>query len=167
MIPAIPHTASAPRAAREPWRGRSRQHLQVLLALPIGDRSQVALPLVALVPVEHLVQPARHRAPDHLVTRQRIQGRAEALGHALDLRSLLEQVVGVALLGRARVELAADAVEPRPEQRRDRQIRVTGGVDAAVLEPTTCRYPYRRGAILPAPVLIYRRPEPGIPHAAV
>ena len=37
------------------------QDLQVLVALPVGDRGEVALPLVALVVVEHLVQTAGHR----------------------------------------------------------------------------------------------------------
>ena len=53
MIPAIPHT--------------SGEHLQVLLALPIGDRRQVALPLVALVVHEHVVEPSRHRSADDLI----------------------------------------------------------------------------------------------------
>src|SRR6202020_2268162 len=38
-----------------PW---LRQYLEVLVALPVGDRGEVALPLIALVVREHLVQTA-------------------------------------------------------------------------------------------------------------
>ena len=46
------------------------------LALPVGDRRQVALPLVALVVAEHLVEAAGHRLLDQLVAVQRLEGRA-------------------------------------------------------------------------------------------
>src|SRR2546429_199301 len=105
MMPAIPHIRRASAY------GRSRKHLEVLVALPVGDRGEVALPLVALVPVEHLVQAAWHGRLDHVVRGECLQGGAEALGHPLDLDALLEQVIRVALLGLARIELAADAVE--------------------------------------------------------
>ena len=81
--------------------------------------------------------------------------------------ALLEQVVGVALLRLARVDLVADAVEAGAQERRDRQVRVAGGVDAAVLEAAAGGDAHRRGAVLPAPVLVDRGPEAGVPHAAV
>ena len=56
---------------------------------------------------------------------------------------------------------------PASQQRRDRQVRVAGRVDAAILEPAAARDPHRAGAVLPAPVLVDRRPEPEVPHPAV
>src|SRR5437588_7549309 len=134
MIPAIPHIAiglpSTPAAA-----AGSRQHLEVLVALPVSDRRQVALPLVALVPVEHLVKPTGYRALDHLILRQGLERVAEAVWHLLDLDPLLQQLVGVALLRRPWIELTPHAVEARLEQRGDGQVGVARGVHAAVLEP--------------------------------
>src|ERR671922_1070925 len=104
MMPAIPHirgasgnlapaseggrsqakTGSRQTGARCAETPRSWQHLQVLVALPVRDRGQIALPLVALVVVEHLPQAARQRAPHNLVTLQLHQRGAEAVGHALE-----------------------------------------------------------------------------------
>src|SRR5256884_8227245 len=109
MMPAIPHIRRASAY------GRSRKHLEVLVALPVGDRGEVPLPLVALVPVEHLVEPAGHGALDDVVGGERVQGGTEALWDLLDLDALAEQVVRVALLRRSPVEVAADALEPGAE----------------------------------------------------
>src|SRR4051794_35439014 len=130
-----------------------RQHLQVLLALPVGDRGEVALPLVALVVLEDLVEAARQRAADDLVLLELHEGGAEAVGDLLDLLALLEQVVRVALLRRARVDLAPHAVEARAQQRRDGEVRVAARVDAAVLEAPAGGHAHGRRAVLPAPVL--------------
>src|SRR3954468_2754511 len=104
--------------------GPLRQHLQVLLALPVGDGREVALPLVALVVLEDLVEAARQRAADDVVLLERLEGGAEAVGHLLDLLAFLEQVVGVALLRRARVDLAPHAVKAGAQERGDREVRV-------------------------------------------
>src|SRR5919205_3230883 len=158
MIPAIPHMASGPSR----WRGRPgplRQHLEVLLALPVGDRGEVALPLVALVVVEDLVQAPGHRAAHDLVPGQRLERGAQAVWHLLDVGALLEQVVRVALLRRPGVDLAAHAVEARAQQRGHREVWVAGRVDAAVLEAPAGRHAHGGRAVLPAPVLVDRRPE--------
>ena len=56
---------------------------------------------------------------------------------------------------------------PALQQRRGRQVRVARRVDAAVLEPAAGRDAHGRGPVLPAPVLVDRGPEAGVPHAAV
>src|SRR5215217_8275932 len=117
--------------------GPLREHLQVLVALPVGDGGE------------------------------RLERGAERVRHLLDLDALLEQLVRVALLRLARVDLVADPVEAGYQQRGGRQVRVAGGVDAAVLEPPARRDANGRRAVLPAPVLVDRRPEAGVPHAAV
>src|SRR3954467_14185188 len=138
MPPAFQGWRTQPAADRRLIQGRQGvpegplgQHLQVLLALPVGDRREVPLPLVALVVLEDLVQAARQRAADDLVLLERHERGAEAVGHLLDLRALLEEVVRVALLRWPRVDLAPHAVEAGAQQRRDGEVRVAGAVDAA------------------------------------
>src|SRR5215207_674992 len=170
MIPAIPHMVKL-----APPRLGSRQHLEVLVALPVGHGRQVALPLVALVVLEHVVEPARHGALDQLVRFERLECRAERVRHALQLLAGLaavlcllgEDVVGVARLRLARIDLVADAVQAGIQQRRDREVRVGAGVDPAVLEAAAACHPHGAGAVLPAPVLVDGSPEAEVPHAAV
>src|SRR5215217_8283021 len=106
MIPAIPHMTSAPppRRVRAP-RDSSREHLQILVALPVGHGRQVALPLIALVVLEHVVKAARHGALDQAVCVERLEGGAEGIGHALELLAGLAAVLG--LLGENVVGVAA------------------------------------------------------------
>src|SRR3954453_15737478 len=156
MIPAMPHISGSSG-------GSLRQDLEILFALPVRPRGEVALPLVALVVLEHLVEPARHRALDHLVPGERLERGAEGVRHLLDLHALLEQLVGVALLRLTGVDLVATAVEPRLQQRRHREVRVAGGVDAAVLEAPAGGDAHGGGAVLPAPVLVDGGPEAGVP----
>src|SRR4051812_22295980 len=104
MIPAMPHIRRS--SARS-----LRQDLEVLVALPVRHRGEVALPLVALVVLEHLVEAARHRALDDLVLGQGLERGAEGVRHLLDLDALLQQVVGVPLLRLPWVAPVADAVE--------------------------------------------------------
>ena len=56
---------------------------------------------------------------------------------------------------------------PARQQRRLGQVRVAGGVDAAVLEAAAAGDPDRAGAVLPAVVAVDGRPEAEVPHAAV
>src|ERR671938_1621590 len=111
MSPAIPHMASGPSGSV--WRRTLGQHLQVLLALPVGDGREVALPLVALVVLEDLVEAARQRAADDLVLLERHERGAEAVGDLLDLRALLQEVVRVALLRRGRGDFSGHPAEGR------------------------------------------------------
>src|SRR5438552_9919286 len=87
--------------------------------------------------------------------------------NARDLTALVQHVVDVPLLGRARVELALDSVEPALEERRLREVRVAGRVDRAELEATAARDADERRAVLPAVVLVDRRPEAEVPEALV
>src|SRR3981081_2243757 len=103
MIPAIPHMISGSRS------GALREDLQVLVALPVGDGRQVALPLVTLVVVEDLVEAPRERALGHLCPGEGIERGAVAVRHLLDVRALLQQLIGVALLRRAGGEPATKA----------------------------------------------------------
>src|SRR4051794_22988710 len=98
MIPAMPHI-SAP----------SRQDVQVLLALPVGDGREELLPLVPLVMHVDIVETAGQRAAHDLVRLERVERLSEVRGHAWDLAALGEHVVDVALLRWARIELALDA----------------------------------------------------------
>src|SRR5947209_13423121 len=102
MIPAIPHI-SVPRS--------SRQDVQVLLALPVRDGGEELLPLVTLVMHVDIVEAAGHRAAHDLVGFERLERLAEMRRHPWDLPALVQNVVDVALLGRARIELALDPVE--------------------------------------------------------
>src|ERR687897_2782915 len=120
MMPAIPHMATRLPSGSEGQR-RSRQHLEVLLTLPVGDRRQVTLPLVALVVLEHVVEAAGHGAADQLVPLERLERRPQALRDALQLDAFLEEVVGVSLLRRAGIDLALKAVQAGLEQGGDRQ----------------------------------------------
>src|ERR671910_3047033 len=106
MMPAIPHMATRLPNGSEGQR-RSRQHLEVLLTLPVGDRRQVTLPLVALVVLEHVVEAAGHGAADQLVPLERLERRPQALRDALQLDAFLEEVVGVSLLRRPGASPAA------------------------------------------------------------
>src|SRR5579859_6955130 len=157
MIPAIPHITSPP----------SREDVQVLLALPVGDDGEVLLPLVPLVVHVDIVKAARQRAADDLVRLERLEGLTEMRWHTRDLPALGQHVVDVALLGRAGIELALDAVEAGLQQHRLSQVRVAGGVDRAELEAAAARGADERRAVLPAVVLVDRRPEPEVPEALV
>src|SRR5215217_6039110 len=131
MIPAMPHMARPPAPPRG-TRAGSREHLEVLVALPVRDSGQVALPLVALVVLEHVVEATGHSRLDEVVGLERFEGRAERVGHALELLARLAAVLGllgkdvvrVARLWLARIDLVADAVEPGIEQRGNREVRV-------------------------------------------
>src|SRR5437667_10802772 len=87
--------------------------------------------------------------------------------HPWDLAALVQHVVDVALLRRARVELALDPVEPGFQERRLREVRVAGGVDGAELEAAATRDADEGGAVLPAVVLVDWGPEPEVPEALV
>src|SRR5689334_897530 len=52
-------------------RARSREHVQVLLSLPVRDRGEELLPLVTLVVHVDIVEPARKRAADDRVGLER------------------------------------------------------------------------------------------------
>src|SRR5215217_4133591 len=104
MMPAIPHMARPPAQPRGRTRD-SREHLEVLVALPVGHCRQVALPLVALVVLEDLVEATRHGALDQLVPVERLECRPEGIGHALELLARLTAVLG--LLGEDVVGVAA------------------------------------------------------------
>ena len=56
---------------------------------------------------------------------------------------------------------------PATSRRRDGQVRVAGRVHAAVLEAPARGHAHGAGAVLPAPVLVHRRPEAEVPHPAV
>src|SRR4051812_9250088 len=126
MIPAIPHMASSPsRGSSSAAADRgSREHLEVLVALPVGHGGEVALPLVALVVLEHVVEAAGHGGLDEVVGVERLESGAERVRHALELLARLaavlgllgEDVVRVARLRLARVDLVADAVESGIQQ---------------------------------------------------
>src|SRR5207302_1875220 len=58
--------------------GPSWKDLEVLVALPVRYRGEVALPLVPLVVLEHLVQAPGHRALNHLVLGEGAERVAEA-----------------------------------------------------------------------------------------
>jgi hypothetical protein len=60
------------------------------LALPVRDGGQVALPLVTLVVHEHIVELAGIAPRTTSSGLERIQRRAEVIGHALELRALGE-----------------------------------------------------------------------------
>src|SRR5260221_8103654 len=92
-------------------RARSRQHVQVLLPLPVRDDGQVLLPLVTLVVHVDIVETAGQRTADDVVGRERLEGLPEMGGHPRDLAALVENVVDGPLLRWARVELALDPVE--------------------------------------------------------
>src|SRR2546421_4096976 len=158
MIPAIPHI-SVPRS--------SRQDVQVLLALPVRDGGEELLPLVTLVVHVDIVEAAWHRTADDLVGLECLERLTQMRRDARDLTALVQHVVDVPLLGRARVELALDSVEPALEERRLRQVRVAGRVDRAELEATAARDADGRRAVLPAVGLVDRRPEAEGPEALV
>src|ERR1700688_4559806 len=101
MIPAIPHITPP----------LSREDVQILLALPVGDDGEVLLPLVPLVVHVDIVEAARQRAAHDLVRLERLERLTEMRGYARDLAALGQHVVDVALLRRAGIELALDAVE--------------------------------------------------------
>src|SRR2546421_12589307 len=109
MIPASPHISAA---------RRSRQDVQVLLALPVRDGGEELLPLVTLVVHVDIVETAGHRAAHDLVGLERLERLAEVRRHARYLATLVEDVVDVPLLRGAWVELALDPVEPTLQQRR-------------------------------------------------
>ncbi len=114
-----------------------------------------------------VVEAARHGAADDLVLLQRLERLAEMAGDARDLAALREHVVDVPLLRRPRVELPLDAVEAGAEQGRLRQVRVAGRVDGAVLEAAAAGDADEARAVLPAVVLVDRRPEAEVPEALV
>ena len=84
-------------------------------------------PLGAFELAELLAQGAAERGADHLIALQRVLRFAQVLRQHLDAalanvgERQLEQVFGA---GRARVELAVDAVEPGRNQRGGGQVRV-------------------------------------------
>src|SRR6266481_5741928 len=92
-------------------RVRSREHVQILLALPVRDGREELLPLVPLVVHVHIVEAARHRTADDFVVLERVERLAEVGRHPRDLATLREHVVDVSLLRRTGIELALDAVE--------------------------------------------------------
>src|SRR6185437_14500323 len=96
---------------------RSGKDVEVLLDVPVGHLSAVALPLVALVVLEHAEHLAGHRRLDELVLIERLEGLAERHRHAADLLAGGDGLVDVALLRVARIELAVDAVLHRDRQR--------------------------------------------------
>src|SRR5437763_12972692 len=158
MIPAIPHI-SVPRS--------SRQDVQVLLALPVRDGGEELLPLVTLVVHVDIVEASWHRTAHDLVGLECLERLPQMRRDARDLTALVQHVVDVPLLGRARVELALDSVEPALEERRLREVGVAGRVDRAELEATAARDADERRAVLPAVVLVDRRPEAEVPEALV
>src|SRR5688572_14022352 len=89
------------------------------------------------------------------------------LGDTRDVDALCENVVHVALLWRAWIELALDAVEPRAQKSSLREVGITCGVDGSVLEPASARDPDETGRVLPTVVLVDRRPEAEVPEALV
>src|SRR5919204_1303638 len=141
MSPAIPHTCALP--------DYLRQHVEIALPLPVGHGREEALPLVALVVHEHVVEGPRKPALHDLVLLQRVERLAEVSGDARNLAALGEHVVDVPLLRRPRIELSLDAVEARPQQRRLRQIRIASRIDGAVLEPAAARDTDEARAVLP------------------
>src|SRR3954469_6915211 len=153
MIPAIPHI--------------SGENVQVALSFPIRDGSEEPLPLVALVVHVDVVETARQRAPHDLVLLEGLERLAEMARDARNLAALAQDVVDVALLRRAWVELALDAVEPGLQERRLREVRVARGTDGAELEATAARDAHEARAVLPSVVLVDRRPEPRVPEALV
>src|SRR3954451_5011806 len=132
MIPAIPHMVSDPL--------RSRENVQVALPLPVGDGPEEPLPLVALVVHVDVVETAGQRTPHDLVLLERLERLAEMAGDARNLAALAQDVVDVALLRGARVELALDAVKPGLQERRLREVRVACGIDGAELEAADARH---------------------------
>src|SRR3954451_24431314 len=159
MIPAIPHMVSDPL--------RSRENVQVALPLPVGDGPEEPLPLVALVVHVDVVEPARHRTPHDLVLLERLERLAEMPRDARNLAALAQDVVHVALLRRARIELPLDAVEAGLQERCLGEVRVARRVDATELEAAAARDAHEARAVLPAVVLVDRRPEPRVPEALV
>src|SRR3954471_19598069 len=120
MIPAIPHI--------------SGENVQVALSFPIRDGSEEPLPLVALVVHVDVVETARQRTPHDLVLLECLERLAEMAGNTRNLPALVQDVVDVALLRRARIQLPLDAVEPGLQERSLREVRVACGVDGAELE---------------------------------
>src|SRR5690348_3821320 len=96
---------------------RSGKDVEVLLDVPVGDLTAVALPLVALVVLEDAQHLAGHGGLHELVLVQRLEGLAERHRHAADLLARGDRLVDVALLGVARIELAVDAVLHRDRER--------------------------------------------------
>src|SRR5205823_1558008 len=66
-----------------------------------------------------------------------------------------------------RVKLPPYAVETGPEQRGLGQVRVARRVDGSELEPAAARDAHERRPVLPAVVLVDRRPEAEVPEALV
>src|SRR6476646_6970931 len=89
------------------------------------------------------------------------------VGHTGNLATFLEHVVHVALLRRARVELALDAVEAGLQERGLCQVRIAGGVDCTELEAAAAGNTDERRAVLPAVVLVDRRAEAEVPETLV
>ena len=124
-------------------------------------------PLVALVLVEQAVHLARHRRPDDVVVLQCFECVTQGHRQSLDLLAGLHRLVDVAVFRRTGVDVVADAVVGRLDDRTGHQVRIDHGVDRPVLEPPGCRDAKTRGAVLVAPVREHRRPEPRVPQPPV
>src|SRR5690242_20404682 len=82
---------------------RSRQDVEVLLDVPVGDLTAVPLPLVPLVVLEDPQHLARHGRLHELVVVQRLKRLAEGHRDAADLLAGGDGLVDVALLRVARI----------------------------------------------------------------
>src|SRR6266699_3469299 len=89
-----------------------------------------------------------------------------------ELLPLVTLVVHVDIVEAAGHRAAHDLVclqrlERLAQERRLGQVRVAGGVDGAELEAAPARDPDERRAVLPAVVLVDRRPEAEVPESLV
>src|SRR5207237_1130514 len=140
-----------------------------------ATRAQARLDL-ALVMIEPLLEVEIARvvrvselvAHDDLLLDRAVERIAGRVGPAV-LHRLQHpgHVVDVALLRGAGIELALDPVEARLQESRLREIRVAGRIDRAELEPAATRDPDEGRTVLPAVVLVDRRPEPEVPKPLV
>ncbi|MPL88364.1 hypothetical protein SDC9_34384 [bioreactor metagenome] len=141
--------------------------MQVTFHIPIGDLAQEARPLVLLVFVEDVVEPPRQCRANDLVLFQSGQRIAQIERDELDRLARLPDLGDVTRFGGAGVDLVADAVVHRLQQRAAEEMRVDHAVDGAELEAVGGRDPDRAGAVLQTPVRPDRRPQTKVVEAAV
>src|SRR3954449_12674465 len=141
--------------------GLPSEHGQVALELPGADLHAVVVPLLALdldVAVEHVLA---ERAQDELGFRRDLDRLAESLGQLLDAEPpalLRRQVVEVLLHRLGQLVALLDALEPRLQERGERQVRVARRIRTAELHARRLllarvveRHADERAAVAPRP----------------
>src|SRR3954467_9528579 len=155
-IPNVPEAVAVGMAG-----GLPSEHGQVALELPGADLHAVVLPLLALdldVAVEDVLA---ERAQDQLGLRRDLDRLAERLRKLLDAQPaplVGRQVVEVLLHRLGQLVAALDPLQPRLQQRREREVRVARGIGAAQLHPRRLflarvieRDAHERAPVAPAP----------------